>query len=111
MKFRLITVFLVTTIVLITLTAMTRQFAFKVKAQGNLQLQLPFNGTYRINSYVDHQTPFQKNEISIMMFNGEEYNDCPGISDQWTNQGPYCYDGHEGVDWAMGENTPVLAAA
>ncbi len=62
---------------------------------------------------MDHETPYVRNTISntIVMFNGQEYNNCPGDSDQWINQGPYCYDGHEGIDWPMGENTPVLAAA
>ena len=89
---------------------------FNFEAQGGLRLQLPFAGIYRINSYVDHETPFQKAENPIIMFNGETYNNCPGVDpntgipDPWTTQGPYCYDGHEGIDWAIGENTPVLAA-
>jgi murein DD-endopeptidase MepM/ murein hydrolase activator NlpD len=83
----------------------------EAQAQGSLRLRVPFDGVYRINSYVDHQTPFDKNDNPITMFNGETYNNCPTAFTQWVNRGPYCRDGHEGIDWAIVADTPILAAA
>lgn len=109
MKLKLIPVFLLIT-TFITLSAGELANS-QIEAQGNLRLRLPFTGIYRLTSYVDHQSPLNPGDNTIVMFNGEAYNNCPGSTEQWTTQGPYCYDGHEGIDWAMGENTPVLAAA
>ena len=99
-------------LILITLIAILIAISFTVKslAQNSLHLHLPFNGIFRINSYVDHQTPNDRNTITdtIIIFNGQEYNNCPGSSEQWTSQGPYCYDGHEGIDWVMMKNNLVL---
>ena len=108
MKLRLGVVFFVTIVLLLIIEKQSS--VFFVKAQGGLRLRLPFDGIHRINSYVDHDTPDYDRDGTITFFNDQTYNNCPGEGEQWNNEGPYCYDGHEGIDWAIGENTPVLAA-
>ncbi len=66
-------------------------------------LRPPFNGQYPITSYFDHHYPMYTrdadNEITI--YDGEQVGDCS----------PHCYSGHAGIDWGMGEGTPIYAAA
>lgn len=49
----------------------------------------------------------------MVVYLGEERGDCPDRYAAWNpgTQGPYCYDGHDGTDYSMPVNTPVLAAA
>ncbi len=79
-----------------------------VNAQGIQFLQQPFDGIYRITSYLDHRTPNYSQDNKMYVFNGEEHPDC---SSSGSFTGPFCYDGHDGVDYALGCGTPVKAAA
>ena len=57
----------------------------------------PSAGAYRVSSYVDHEYPTYATNSSTVIFTGQ--------------RGSYSYDGHDGTDYAMGQGTPVLAAA
>jgi hypothetical protein len=86
--------------------------AAKTQAQGVTRFRLPFDGTYRITAYFDHKYPTygQDSYEPIVVYTGEDRKTCPEAYESWTTQGPYCYDGHDGVDYSMC-NVPVLAAA
>ena len=90
-----------TLLILVSLTGI-------LDAQRSLHLRLPYNGTYRTTSYVDHRTPNYNTDGNMYVYNDEEYPDCAGGG---TFTGPYCYDGHDGMDYALPCGTPVLAAA
>jgi hypothetical protein len=73
----------------------------KVDAAGDISLRPPFNGTYRLTSFFDHNHPDYGHDNEVTIYTGESVADCS----------PHCYEGHPGIDWSMGTNTPVLAAA
>lgn len=81
----------------------------EVGAQGGIRLLLPFSGTRRLTSYVDHRSPYQ-HDGNVYVYTGEERLTCVDCGQSWTNQGPYCYDGHDGTDYSLYKE-PVLAAA
>lgn len=83
----------------------------QAKAQGGVNLRQPFNGTRRLTAYVDHRSPNYTYDGNIVVYNGEDLPTCVDCGQAWTTQGPYCYDGHNGVDYSLTNNTPVLAAA
>ena len=72
----------------------------KVDAQGVIRLRLPFDGTRRLTAYVDHRSPYQ-HDGNMFVYTGEERLSCVDCNQSWTNQGPYCYDGHDGTDYAV----------
>jgi len=80
-----------------------------VRAAGGVVLRPPFNGTYRVTAYFDHNRPtycIGANGV-ITIYNGEQV-----AANCATQTGePYPYDGHDGWDWSMGTGTDVLAAA
>lgn len=84
----------------------------KAEAQGGVRFRPPFSGTHRWTSYVDHRSPDYSKDGYMVVYLGEERGNCP---DPWpanwdpVSQGPYCYDSHNGIDYAMPDNTPVLA--
>lgn len=113
MRIKLAVVALLAIAFLLTLV----KFNHKTQAQNDRYLQPPFQPlssgeNYRIVAYVDHKAPIYESDVytKMVLFNGLEYNDCPASTENWTIQGPYCYNGHSGIDWAMVTNTLVLAA-
>ena len=64
-------------------------------------LRPPFNGTYRLTSFFDHNYPNYVDDNEITIYTGESVTDF----------NPHSYAGHNGYDWAMSNGTPVLAAA
>ncbi|MDY7077405.1 MAG: peptidoglycan DD-metalloendopeptidase family protein, partial [Chloroflexota bacterium] len=72
-------------------------------AGGGIVLRPPFNGTYRLTSYFDHYEPTYGNDPDgdVTIYTGETTDSCD----------PYCYRGHNGIDWAMPTGTDVLASA
>jgi murein DD-endopeptidase MepM/ murein hydrolase activator NlpD len=94
---------------LVTLAASAFPCA-KVGAQGGIRLRQPFGGTKRLTAYVDHRSPDYTEDGNVVVYMGEERFDCPDCGETWTNQGPYCYDGHAGTDYSL-YLEPVLAAA
>lgn len=79
-----------------------------VRAGGGIVLHPPFDGTYRVTAYFDHDDPNYAGDGYNWIYNGERvpatgYPSCTGE--------PYPYDGHDGWDWGMGEWTDILAAA
>ncbi|HUT20492.1 MAG TPA: peptidoglycan DD-metalloendopeptidase family protein [Anaerolineae bacterium] len=84
-------------------------------------LQLPFAGTYAINSYVDHQFPTYQWDDTIAIYTGDQASAIDGIKDRLpTFRGGYWlpqderylyYDGHNGIDYDTGGGTTILAAA
>ncbi|MBN1812463.1 MAG: peptidoglycan DD-metalloendopeptidase family protein [Anaerolineae bacterium] len=66
-------------------------------------LRPPFNGTYRLNTYFDHYEPTFTSDPDgdVTLYTGETTGNCD----------PYCYRGHNGIDWGMDTGTDVLAAA
>lgn len=84
-------------------------------------LRAPFAGTYRVTSYVDHQTPAYDWDDTIVIFNGDQASAIDGIFGRSpTFRGGYWfpdtywyiyYDGHNGVDYGTGAGTTLLAAA
>ena len=86
-------------------------FSSDVEAQGGIHLRQPFAGTYRLTAYVDHRSPGYTYDGNVVVYNGEERPNCPECGESWTTQGPYCYDGHDGIDYALPCGTSVLAAA
>ncbi len=91
--------------------AISGLFGSEAEAQGGIRLRQPFAGTYRLTAYVDHRSPDYTYDGNVVVYNGEERLDCPDCGEVWTDQGPYCYDGHNATDYALPGNTPVLAAA
>jgi len=84
----------------------------RVEAQGNgVRLRQPFEGTYRLTAYVDHHSPDYTADDVVVVYNGEKRRNCPDCGETWTTQGPYCYHGHDGTDYALPCGTSVLAAA
>ena len=78
-----------------------------VHAGGGIVLRPPFDGTYRITAYFDHDDPNYTEDGYNWIYNGERvpatgYPSCTGE--------PYPYDGHDGWDWSMYKED-VLAAA
>lgn len=71
-----------------------------------LTSSLPFPTLFCANRGLDNGDHF-----NVVVYNGEEHFDCPSCDEEWTTQGPYCYDGHNATDYALPGNTPVLAAA
>jgi murein DD-endopeptidase MepM/ murein hydrolase activator NlpD len=84
-------------------------------------LQLPFAGSYGINSYFDHQFPTYGWDDTIAIYTGDQASAIDGIKDRLpTFLGGYWlpqeeryiyYDGHNGIDFDTGGGTTVLAAA
>ena len=72
-----------------------------VMAGSGIALRPPFDGTYRLTSYFDHYYPNYLEDNEITIYTGESVSDCS----------PYCYHGHNGIDWSMLTGTDVLAAA
>jgi murein DD-endopeptidase MepM/ murein hydrolase activator NlpD len=97
--------------ILVIALAVSGLLGSDVEAQGGIRLRQPFAGTYRLTAYVDHRSPDYTYDGNVVVYNGEERLDCPDCGEAWTNQGPYCYDGHNATDYALPGNTPVLAAA
>ncbi len=80
-------------------------------AGGGVVLRPPFDGTYRVTAYFDHENPNYGDNNYIWIYNGERrpansQNDNPPRTGN-----PYPYDGHDGWDWSMITGTNVLAAA
>ena len=86
----LVLLFLVTSFHVVTLTA-----------AGSISLRPPYNGTYRLTSFFDHNYPNYGTDNEITIYTGESVADCS----------PHCYEGHPGYDWSMIQGTPVLAAS
>lgn len=67
----------------------------------------PFDGTRRLTSFFDHQTPrcYWAGQPAcdgyVWIYTGERRPDYS----------PHPYDGHEGIDWSMSDGTSVYAAA
>jgi len=100
-----------TLILTLAMTALLLSVAlvWPVRADGGIVLRPPFDGTYRVTAYFDHDRPtycIGANNV-ITIYNGE------GVSANCSTQTgePYPYDGHDGWDWSMGTGTDVLAAA
>ncbi len=81
-----------------------------VQGQGGVRFRQPFNGPYRITSYGDHDQPGVE-DGQMFAYTGEQGVNCVKSSSSWGTQSPFCYDSHRGTDWALPDNTPVLAAA
>jgi murein DD-endopeptidase MepM/ murein hydrolase activator NlpD len=77
-----------------------------VFAGGPIILRPPFAGTFRMTSFFDHEKPNYANDGQITIYTGDT-----GINSSASNCIPYCYRGHSGYDYALPENTPVLAMA
>jgi len=80
-------------------------------ANGGIKLHPPFEGTYRVTSYFDHDAPNYTDNNYIWIYNGEQrpansQNDTPPSTGE-----PYPYDGHDGWDWSMVTGTDILAVA
>lgn len=97
--------------ILAIVLAISGLFGSEAEAQGGIRLRQPFAGTYRLTAYVDHRSPNYTYDGNVVVYNGEERLNCPDCGEAWTSQGPYCYDGHDGTDYALPCGTPVLAAA
>jgi murein DD-endopeptidase MepM/ murein hydrolase activator NlpD len=70
-------------------------------AGGGIVLHPLFNGTYRLTSYFDHTDPDYTHDNDVTIYTGESVASCS----------PYCYHGHNGIDWGMPTGTDVLATA
>lgn len=74
---------------------------------GATKFRPPFDGTRRLTSFFDHQTPrcYWAGQPAcdgyVWIYTGERVLDYT----------PHPYDGHEGIDWSMSDGTPVYAAA
>lgn len=73
----------------------------EVEAAGGVPLRPPFDGTYRLTSFFDHNYPNYGHDNEVTIYTGESVANCS----------PHCYEGHPGVDWSMGTGTPILATA
>lgn len=100
-------------VTLIVITVLGDSLRHEAMAQGGTILRVPFNGTRKLTAYVDHRSPTYGNDTysNIVVYNGEDRIPCVDCGQAWTTQGPYCYNGHDGTDYALGCGTPVLAAA
>ena len=84
-------------------------------------LHPPFSGDYRITSFVDHQSPNYTWDDTIVIYTGDQASAIDGIENRLpTFRGGYWlpdterhvyYDGHNGIDYATGAGTTILAAA
>ncbi len=99
-----------TATILIIVAILGDPLSHQAAAQGGVNLRLPFNGTHRLTAYVDHRSPDYTHDGNVVVYNGEERLNCADCGKAWTNQGPYCYDGHNAVDYSL-YREPVLAAA
>ncbi len=70
-------------------------------------LRKPFNGTYAVNSWFDHEKPDYSVNGSIVIYTGERRTNAGSAS---CSLGISCYDGHSAIDFNTGTN-PVVAAA
>jgi murein DD-endopeptidase MepM/ murein hydrolase activator NlpD len=79
-----------------------------VCAGGGIVLYPPFDGTYRVTAYFDHDSPNYGTGADnyIWIYNGEQ------VASSYPNKTgePYPYDGHDGWDWSMYKED-VLAGA
>lgn len=84
-------------------------FVQAVYASGGISLRPPFDGTYRVTAYFDHNRPTYCTGANgvITIYNGESV--AANCSSQTGD--PYPYDGHDGWDWSMSTGIDVLAAA
>ena len=80
-----------------------------VHAGGGIVLHPPFDGTYRVTAYFDHDEPSYGVGADgyNWIYNGER---VPASYPNKTGE-PYPYDGHDGWDWSMITGTNILAAA
>lgn len=80
-----------------------------VHAGGGIVLHPPFDGTYRVTAYFDHDEPSYSDgpDGYNWIYNGER---VPASYPNKTGE-PYPYDGHDGWDWSMTTGTDILAAA
>ena len=81
-----------------------------VQAGGGVMLRPPFDGTYRLTAYFDHESPNYGDDDYIWIYNGERrpansQNDNPACTGD-----PYPYDGHDGWDWSMVTGTHFFKA-
>jgi murein DD-endopeptidase MepM/ murein hydrolase activator NlpD len=79
----------------------------KAQAQGGIRLRLPFDGTFRMTSNVDHNAP-GVDDGYMVVYHGEERLPCAAAYS--SDSEPYCCDHHRGTDYGM-TLQPVLAAA
>jgi len=88
-------------VVLVLLFLVTSFHVMTLAAAGSISLRPPYNGTYRLTSFFDHNYPNYGDDNEITIYTGESVADCS----------PHCYEGHSGYDWSMSTGTQVLAAA
>jgi hypothetical protein len=79
----------------------------EAQAQGGIRLRLPFDGSFRLTSNVDHNAP-GVDDGYMVVYHGEERLNCAAAYS--SDSEPYCYDHHRGTDYSMYQQ-PVLAAA
>lgn len=80
-----------------------------IQAQTTISLRPPFDGSYPIYSWVDHNSPNYQHNNNMVHYTGETNPDCDPSQ---TGYYSYCYDGHSGIDFGnMPEGTQILAAA
>jgi murein DD-endopeptidase MepM/ murein hydrolase activator NlpD len=93
----------------VTVLLLSTAPVWPVHAGGGVVLRPPFNGTYRVTAYFDHDEPSYDagDDGYIWIYNGER------VASSYANKTgePYPYDGHDGWDWSMTIGTDVLAAA
>ncbi|MCL5961636.1 MAG: M23 family metallopeptidase [Chloroflexi bacterium] len=70
-------------------------------------LRKPFDGSYGVNSWFDHEYPNYNQNGTIVVYTGERRTKA-GTSE--CTLGYNCYDGHSGIDFGTGRN-PIVAAA
>jgi protein-disulfide isomerase len=70
------------------------------------------NGNTGINSWADHTSPqgAQDNSSTMTRYDGNQYTGAAAGINTCTN-GVGCYNGHEGIDFAVSSGTIVVAAA
>jgi murein DD-endopeptidase MepM/ murein hydrolase activator NlpD len=96
-------------VLIVAVLSLSIVLAQPVNAGGGVVLRPPFNGTYRVTAYFDHDRPNYDIGADgyIWIYNGER------VTSSFPNKTgePYPYDGHDGWDFSMGIGTDVLAAA
>jgi len=95
--------------ILIAVLLSIAPLAQSTHAGGGIFLRPPFDGTYRVTAYFDHNRPTYCTGANgtITIYNGESV--AANCNTQTGD--PYPYDGHDGWDWSMNTGTDVLAAA